>query len=208
MARTSKSFERKKPKFKVQPRTLILCEDSKSCLIYLQEAARHYRSFASIQIAHCGKTDPLGIIGEARKQIRVFESVFCAIDRDSHHGFDDALRLAERNGVKVIASFPSYEFWLLLHFRKTRAPYMAAGALSAGDRIVRDLLLENGMDIYSKGATRGLFLYLLSRLPEARKRSIEVLAEARADGEMNPSTLMHDLLDHFEELGNPQPITT
>jgi RloB-like protein len=149
MARSAKSFRRKKAKFKPLPRTLVLCEDSKSCLVYLQEAARHFRSFAQIEISHCGKTDPIGIVNEAMKRRHKFDHVFCAIDRDNHHGFDGALETAMANGVDVVASFPSYEFWLLLHFRSTRAPYVAAGNSSAADRLIRDLRREPGMDNYS-----------------------------------------------------------
>ncbi len=207
MARSAKSFERKKAKFKTQPRTLVLCEDSKSCLGYLQEAARHFRSYAQIEISHCGKTDPIGIVNEAKKRRHKYDHIFCAIDRDTHHVFDDALETAKATGVEVVASFPSYEFWLLLHFRRTRAPYRAAGASSSADRLIRALREEHGMDNYSKGNPRGLFLTLIPMLPAARQRSIEVLVEAVADGEMNPSTRMHILLDHFEKLGGPLPIT-
>lgn len=42
MGRTSKSFERKKPLFKAEPKILVLCEDLKSSKCYLEDAAEHF----------------------------------------------------------------------------------------------------------------------------------------------------------------------
>lgn len=97
MARNTSRFDRKKPSFKQQARVLVLCEDTKSSLIYLQDAARYFRSYAEVGIAHCGKNDPLNIVKEAIQRRRVYDKVYCAIDRDHHEGFDAALALAAGN---------------------------------------------------------------------------------------------------------------
>ena len=205
VARQASSFARLRPRFKPQARVLVLCEDSKSSLHYLRDAARHFRSYAEVEVTHCGKTDPKGIVAEAAKRRLGFDEVYCAIDRDSHLGFNEALALAAAQKVGVIASYPCYEFWLFLHFCKSRAPYMAAGALSAADRMVRELRLQPGMKDYAKGSFDGLFGLLLTRLPEARQRAAEVLADALQDGEMNPSTRLHELITLFESLGTLRP---
>lgn len=209
MARSASSFGRPKARFRPQPRTLVLCEDEKSCLVYLKEAVQHFRSYAEIEVANCGKSDPKGIVTEAvsLKRRLKFDTVICAIDRDSHHGFQEALELAAQNQISVIASYPCYEFWLLLHFRKTRAPFMPAGDHSAAERVSRSLRQESGMDKYEKGTAKGLFAALHERLPVARTRSMQVLTEALADGEMNPSTRLHELIEAFEALGKLQPLT-
>lgn len=204
MARTS--FARQKPRYKVQARVLIICEDSKSSLSYLQDAARHFRSYAEVEVTHVNRTDPKGIVAEAVKRSSSFDAVYCAIDRDSHAGFDEALQLAASQApkVSVIASYPCYEYWLLLHFRKSTKPYSSVGASSAGDRLVKELRAEPGMNGYSK-ALPGLFHSLLPNLPRARERAAEVLADTENNG-MNPSTRLHTLMDVLESLGTPQPI--
>jgi hypothetical protein len=35
------------------------------------------------------------------------------------------------------------------------------------------------------------------------RRAVEVLAEADADGNPNPSTRLHELLEEFQKLGTP-----
>jgi hypothetical protein len=164
-------FEREKPQLKPLPRVLILCEDSKSCLDYLNEAAQHFRSHAEVEIAHCGKTNPKGIVAEALRRCAFFQRVYCVIDRDTHYGFDEAISAAAAHSkpVGIIASYPCYEFWLLLHFRDTRAPHMSAGKTSGSDRLIKELVKEQGMERYAKGCFDCLFLLLLDKLPDAPK---------------------------------------
>lgn len=199
---------RAQPTLKIQPRVLILCEDAKSCLDYLKDAARNFRAYAEVEIAHTGHTDPLGIVSVGIQRQRVFESVVCVIDRDTHENFNEAIRMADENSIKMIVSYPCYEFWLFLHFRYSRAGYVAAGKFSAGEVMARTLCNEPEMADYEKGKNTGIFRKLIDRLPLARKRSLQIHTEAVEDqGDMNPSTSMHQLMDFFEELQKPVPIT-
>jgi hypothetical protein len=93
VARKASSFGRPGARFKPQPQVLILCEDSKSCLDYLADAARHFRAF--VDIAHCGRTDPIGIVNEGITKLRQYDEVYCAIDRDSHESFSAAQAAAK-----------------------------------------------------------------------------------------------------------------
>ena len=207
MARAPSRFDRKQPSLKQQARVRVLCEDFKSSRLYLQDAANHFRAYAEVEILHCGKNDPKGIVAEAVKRQKRFDHVYCAIDRDSDPKFDAALSQAGAHAkVTVIASYPCYEYWLLLHFRKTRKSYIGVGSHSSGELLVKDLCKEDGMGNYDKGASSSLFDDLFSRLLKARQRAAEVLAEAHIDGGMNPSTRLHELIDLFDKLGTPQPI--
>jgi len=49
MARKSSPFERKKSSLKQQPLVLIICEDTKSSLQYLKDAARHFRAIVEVE---------------------------------------------------------------------------------------------------------------------------------------------------------------
>lgn len=183
----------------------MLCEDTKSALNYLQDAARHFRSHAVVKIAHCGRTDPLGIVEEAITSRRNFEVIFCVIDRDSHESFEDALLRAAEFGdsIRVLPSYPCYEYWLLLHHRFTRAPVTSVGAQSAGTRMVAALRGEDGMAEYEKGTSNSVFDRLLDRLPIARVNAARALHAAVAEQEMNPSTEVHLLISELERLGVP-----
>lgn len=211
MAKTASSFARSKSSFKTQPPVLVLCEDSKSSRRYLEDANAYFRSFASVEVSHCGKTDPIGIVREAIAACtKKYEHAYCVIDRDTHPSFDDAVQLANQNSEKIslVVSYPCYEFWLLLHFGKTRKPYARAGKYSAGDLLIKDLTTAHlMMSEYEKGGSIGLFEGLLDRLPSAMKWSEQILAEAEQDGEMNPSTSLHRLIEKLRDLGKPEKIS-
>lgn len=206
MARSTSRFDRKKPSLKQQARILVICEDTKSSRIYLEDATRHFRAQAEIDIVHSGKNDPLNIVAEAVRRRRDFDKIYCVIDRDSHEGFDQALRLANANAaqVVVIASYPCYEYWLLLHFCKTSKPYAPAGKNSSGELLIKDLRKKDGMADYAKGDSKSIFDSLVLMLPTARRHATERMVEAIDDGSLDPSTRLHELIDLFEELGKPQ----
>lgn len=209
MMRTPASYNRSNPLFKPQPTVLVICEDSKSGKHYLEEARIHFRINALVEITHCGKTDPLNIVKEAIRRQGKFDNIFCAIDRDEHQNFDEALNLANSsNKVKIIASYPCFEFWLLIHFvGNKRKPYTAVGNYSAADLLIKDLRVHPGMENYDKGKDKNIFGLLLGdKFNEARRVAPIILADAIKSEEMNPSTKLHELIDFFEKLSSPQSV--
>ncbi|MDD1608315.1 MAG: RloB family protein, partial [Methylococcaceae bacterium] len=198
-----------KPSFKQQPTVLVICEDTKSGKHYLEDASQHFRVNVQIEIIHCGKTDPKGIVKEAIGRQKKFDHVFCAIDRDTHQNFDEALNLAKTaEKVEIIVSYPCFEFWLLLHFGYNRKPYAAAGKYSPADLVIKELRTHSCLKNYDKSNTQNIFKLMLENgFIEARRIAPKVLKEAIASGEMNPSTQLHELLDFFETLSKPQQIT-
>jgi len=206
MARRANSFARPKPRFRPQPKVLVICEDSKSGKCYLEDASLHFRVKVQVEISYCGKTDPLNIVKEAISRKPKFDKVFCTIDRDTHETFDKALDLVKAKNIDIIASYPCFEFWLLLHFGYSRKPFAAAGKQSAADALIKELRTCPGMESYDKGNDKKIFALLASRLNDARRISPKVLADAISSGEMNPSTRLHELLDQFEKLAKPQEI--
>jgi hypothetical protein len=202
MARSLSSYGRPGARLKQSPTVLILCEDSKSSQTYLREAALHYRAYAKIELADTRWTDPVGIVREAISRNRRFDAIYCAIDRDTHHNFDEAVALAAGFGVNLIVSYPCYEFWLILHFKRTRRPHSSVGSKSAADRATDELRKQDGMGGYAKGDCKGLFEKLYSRLPVARANADWALEQAETAGSLDPSTRIHNLISLFETLGN------
>jgi hypothetical protein len=209
VARSASSFKRGAAKYKPQPKVLVICEDAKSSLEYLNDAARYYRIYVDVEVIHCGRTDPLGIVYEARDKRSKYDEVYCVIDRDGHQNFNEALIIAnDLKSIHVIASYPCFEFWLLLHFGHNTKPYAPAGKKSAADFVLEDLCVKPGMAGYTKGGTIGLFGKLLGDPYEtAKKASPRILEDAKLIGEMNPSTQLHELMIKFESLSTPENIS-
>ncbi|NMY86094.1 RloB domain-containing protein [Pseudomonas sp. WS 5411] len=208
MARTADSFRRKESRFRQLPTVLVLCEDLKSGKTYLEDAALHFRANAKVEIAHCGVTHPKGIVEHAIGRQSKFDKVFCAFDRDTHESFDEALRLADTHPkITIIASYPCFEFWLLLHFGYSRKPFARSGRHSAGDLVSIDLKEKPGMENYRKSGAAGYFQKLLGEpFNEARRQAPRVIADVARSGDPNPSTQIHLLIDEFEQLAKPLEI--
>ena len=209
--RSAASFRRGPSKYNTQARVLVLCEDSKSSKIYLEDASRHFRATTKVEIAHPNCTDPLGIVNAAVRQQGNFDVVYCVVDRDTHANWDRAINMAHGHSkVKLVRSFPCFEFWLLLHFEYTRAGYARAGKDSAAAQVVRDLKKKPGMSKYDKGSIEGLFGSLCGEsediLTTACDRGDRTLHEAAQDGEPNPSTEMQILIRVLRKLGRPVPV--
>lgn len=209
--RSTASFTRGTAKFKVQARVLVLCEDSKSSKTYLEDASKYFRATAQVQIAHPGRTDPLGVVQAGVKQKSDFDVVYCVVDRDSHANWEQAIDLARGHPkLRMVRSFPCFEFWLLLHFCYTRASYASAGALSAADQVVRDLRQKPGMAGYAKGSIEGLFQKLCGEadvtLNTACTHGDRTLIDAEREGDPNPSTELQNLIRELRKLGSPERV--
>jgi len=128
-------------------RILIVSEGSKTEPLYFEEIRAAYQLHSAnveVQPSQLG-TAPIQVVQYARqlfeqgdlvKRIRpkCFDQVFAVFDRDDHQSYFDALNLAESiNGklkndnnqpvqFKAIASVPSFELWLLLHYEDVLAP--------------------------------------------------------------------------------------
>lgn len=207
MGRTSSSFERKAPRFSATPKILVICEDTKSGKKYLEDARRYFRADVEIEIIHCGRNDPKGIVDAAIDRLKKYQLIFCMVDRDRHENFDEAMSLAiKHDKIKMIVSYPCFEIWLILHFYYSRKPYAEAGKKSPADCVITDLKAILEMSDYDKGAAKSIFKLLEPRLSEARKNSEKAYQHAMKEGELNPSTLLHELIAHFEELSSPRPL--
>lgn len=210
MGRSAASFSRPKSRHKPPPTVLVICEDTKSGKRYLEDASLHFRVTVQVEITHCGNTDPKGIVTEAISRQNKFDHVYCAIDCDTHKNFAEAINLAKTSKkVEIIASYPCFEFWLLLHFGYNRKPYNAIGKYSAAELVIKDLRTRPILEKYDKGKDENIFnLMLANGFAEARRVSPKILKEAEDSGEMNPSTQLHELIDVFEKFSKLQPINS
>ena len=199
---TSNRFARPEPSRKQQPTVLVICEDSKSSLEYLKAAARHFRAYAKLEVAHVGSA-PQTIVAKALQRAKHFEEIYCVIDRDTHELFDQAINHAKAESkITMIVSYPCFEFWLLLHFKKTRKPYATTGNKSPADAVLVDLKKTDTLRQYTKGNALDLFSLLLPKLRVAFTNAAWSNAAAFEENNPNPSTQIDTLLHRLDKLGS------
>ena len=185
-------------------RVLIVCEGKKTEPTYFRDLIREYRlTSAIVKVAGEG-ADPKIVVERAKERQKAeqraeeqYDRIFCVFDRDEHEKFDAASRDAKRHGFKLARSWPCFEYWLLLHFSSARSPYVRKGGKSPADNCIGDL--KQHCPEYTKAA-QGVFVALQNRLDTAMNNSRNVLRDAIATNERNPSTEIHRLVDYLKSL--------
>lgn len=191
-------------------RILIVTEGSKTEPLYLEEictAHQLHSANVAVQPGQLG-TAPIQVVryahqlfeeGDLRKGIRPrsFDQVYAVFDRDEHASYFDALNLAQslngklrnddrqRVSFKAIASIPSFELWLLLHFEDIQAPIHRDEVMAR--------LKQHTPGGYEKGAG-GAFAATRGRLETATQRAQALAAQFNAYTDPEPYTALHELV--------------
>ena len=190
-------------------RILIVTEGSKTEPLYLEEIrAAHQLHSANVEVqpGQLG-TAPIEVVryarqlfeqGDLRKGIgpKRFDRVYAVFDRDDHGSYFDALNLAKsldgklRNddrqpvSFKAIASIPSFELWLLLHYEDIQAPIRRDEVMTR---------LKKHIPGYDKGAG-GAYATTSDRLATATQRALALAGKFNAYTDPEPYTALHELV--------------
>jgi hypothetical protein len=108
----------------------------------------------------------------------LYDEVWCVLDVDDHPKLDEAKIMARDNGIDVAISNPSFELWLLLHFRDNPG---------AQDRHHLQKMTKGFVDGYDKHINFDRFA---PHYEAARSRAARMQRQAEEDGEphRNPTT--------------------
>ncbi|MBW8015353.1 MAG: RloB domain-containing protein [Planctomycetes bacterium] len=115
---------------------LIVCEDAKSSTDYFKKL-RSKLNIKPVKVEVCGEecgSDPRSVVNYAnkRKDAAVispvgdkYDETFCVIDIDKHQAdnLNAAIQKARDNDIDLIISNPCFEYWYVLHFKKTGSAY-------------------------------------------------------------------------------------
>ncbi|GHU08310.1 hypothetical protein AGMMS50225_06720 [Betaproteobacteria bacterium] len=207
--RQRRQLERKLNQRASYDRILIVSEGSKTEPNYFNEIRAAYRlhtANVTVRPSELG-TAPIQVVQYARElfeqgdrhrgiQARAFEQVFAVFDRDDHDSYFDALRLAESLDGKLkndarqlirfqaIASVPSFELWLLLHYEDIHAPLHR-------DEVMRRL--KQHIPGYDKGAGNA-FAITQGALSLATQRAEALATRVTARDAPEPFTAVVELV--------------
>ncbi len=189
------------------PSVLIVCEGRETEPNYIDGLRDHLRVNAAAVHIEGGDsvTDPVGLVRKAQKLYksdRDYDLVYVVCDGDSIH-LADARVLAARplrnaagdtTQVQMIASCPSIEFWLLLHFEYSARPFQNSAEAQRALRAHLPDYRKNDRDIFRKTVT-GFDL--------ACQRVQQLKEELRANGGTAPDTDMPLLVHQFRRMQRP-----
>ena len=197
---------------------LIVCEGEKTEPFYFKELIDHYEIHsANVRVSgDCG-SDPLSVINhgiklyeeELKVESGAFDKVYCVFDRDMHpnyqHALDKLVNLKPKEVFFAANSVPCFEYWLLLHFTYTTAPYSSVGGVSSGAAVLKEL--KAFWPEYTK-AVPGVFLTTLQlrndELGYAKANAKRAFIAANENHTDNPSTMVHLLVEYLQQIKSPQ----
>lgn len=208
-ARQASDLQRRKEQRAPYDRVLIVSEGGKTEPNYFNELVDYYKlNSANVEVTgDCGSS-PTSVVSHADKLYResvdennAFDRVFCVFDRDTHDGYQPALDriagLKPRCVFTAITSIPCFEYWLLLHFTYTDRPFHAAGKSSIAATVLQEL--KKYWPEYEKSVA-GNFSHRIGELDFAKANAARALKSAQANGNENPSTRVHELIEYLQSI--------
>jgi len=188
---------------------LIVCEGEKTEKKYLRALCNDLRlSGASVMITPSYRgSDPMSVVKYAMERYKddksIYDRIYCVFDRDTHANFNEAMAfvesssLAMRRVLQVALSVPCFEFWVLLHFEYSSAPFVPAGGRSPCDHVVEAIKLR--IRDYAK-SMEGLYDRLKPLTDQALVHADRIEEENRRSRSQNPATGVHKLVRYLREL--------
>jgi hypothetical protein len=213
--RQRRQLERKVNQRASYDRILIVTEGSKTEPYYFMGIRQHYR-LQTTNVIVCKSTSgtsPKQVVTSAlelfmqgdrsrRIEPKKFDRVYAVFDRDEHHHFIDALKLAEsqvgklRNDnkdvviFKAIPSIPCFELWLLLHFEDIKSP------IERHETLTR---LKKHLPDYTK-SSENIFIITKENLEQASQRAAALSRLRSQDDDKGPYTAIFELVNLLTNL--------
>ncbi|MCK4626389.1 MAG: RloB domain-containing protein [Phycisphaerae bacterium] len=204
-AQRTGSLERRKP-FRTQGRCiLIVCEGEKTEPDYFKSLRRELR-LRSVKVEVVGKecgSAPINVVDEAIKKkdssksatiVDYYDEIWCVMDVEApqpHTTLDQALDKARDNGLKVALTNPCFEYWYILHFKKTSQFMQKNGDVIKVLKKCYPEYCKNSLDIFDA---------IFPHTTDAIKNAGDVIKEKHWGEDLrgcNPSTHVHRLVEQL-----------
>lgn len=202
MRKEQRKLARRKGALEGLPSVLIVCEGRETEPNYIDGLCEHLGvNRQAVKVIRGGSvTDPVGLVKKAQRLFKEdggHDLVYVVCDGDAPH-LAEARQLAQkktlrnaarvRTHVNVVASHPSFEFWLLLHFEYSARAYPAAAD-------VTDAIRRHVTD-YEKNE-RNIFAKVAAGLDAACQNVEKLKIELNQTGARTPDTDFCTLVDQL-----------
>jgi len=184
----SKSYSRRKHDTRnLYQRFLIICEGTKTEPQYFS----HFKhTGVRIEIIGTGRNTE-SLVDEAvkRKKDGEFDQVWCVFDKDDfpEDQFENAIKQAEKKGLKVAYSNQSFELWYVLHFEYLHTSIDRKYYLEKIEHYLNIKYTKNNPEIFSH-----LQKYIYTAIINADKLLMEY-PDSHPEKD-DPSTTVHKLV--------------
>lgn len=200
--RSTRSLQRKPGRRAPREITLLICEGGSERVYF--DALRNRLRLSTMEVSFpCPQgSAPINVVDCALQKAKEpgrYDHIYCVFDRDDHDTFDLARaklqQHAKRARLHEAVSIPCFEYWLLLHFAFTDAPFPDC------DAVIRRLVQH--LPGYTKSDPRQV-PPLLERLEQAMQHAQRLESQRATIGD-NPYTSVHHLVRHLQGIAAKDP---
>lgn len=187
--RETPDIDRQKEIKPEREKMLIYCEGENTEPSYF----KHYK-LSNVKVSCFGEGyNTLSLVkraidlrNKAKDADKPYDEVWCVFDRDpprtnggghSPQNFNEAIALAEKEGIRVAYSIQAFEYWLILHFNDHQGGTMDRNDY---DKMLNRYLKPFGCSYDGKGSkivTRQIFDVLEAEEPKTGRRRRELASE-------------------------------
>jgi len=203
-----RNYDRRRPYLSLRERVLIVCEGEKTEPNYFKSLKKELKLTAvevEIEGKMCGSA-PISVVDYAlslkkdakRSPIKTeYDVIWCVIDVEAptpHQSLDRAMDKSKANGLKIALSNPCFEYWYLLHFKKTSA------LMDSNEKVVK--ALRRYYHAYKKNDIK-FFDVIYSKVDFAITNAKLVIKEKHYGKDLrncNPSTDVHKIVEHLRDI--------
>ncbi len=130
----------------------------------------------------------------------MYENVWVAFDKDEFKDFDDAIKFAQEQGIKVAWSNQSFEYWLYLHFEYCISALHRDEWFQKVDEIFQERQIGNGCYKKNLGNMFALFSSdgkLKTAIANAKR--CEARYKNKLQSQCDPCTTVHHLVSSLKD---------
>ncbi len=189
---------------------LIVCEGKKTEPQYFISLRQKLR-MSNVEVEIIGKecdSAPITVVDHAidlkekagKSSIRDnYDEIWCVMDVEApqpHESLKRAIQKANSNGLSVILSNPCFEYWFLLHFKRTSAQFLSNA------KVRKALQVKKYLPDYEKNDS-GVFAKIYPKTATAISNANAVINEKHYGEDLsgcNPSTHVFRIVEQLHEI--------
>jgi hypothetical protein len=184
----------------LRPLHLFICEDAKSSKYYMEGLGRSKN--VNIKAENCYGTSPENVLRAAEEKRALFPdegtaTIYCLFDKDDCEDakFKKVVSACREKGLVPAISVPCYEYWLLLHLRKTDKAFQDARECCEDFKNAYNKEFQTNFNIKQLKSRKEIFEDLKDRLQTA----VQNAESLNLDENGSPYTNIHEVIKNIIE---------
>lgn len=184
----------------LRPLHLFICEDTKSSKYYIEGLGKD--NGINIKAENANGTSPENVLKSAKDKQKLFTDkgvvqIYCLFDKDDcdDNKFNKVIAQCKKAGFTPAISIPCYEYWLLLHLKRTNQPFNDAQECCETFRTEYNRRFQTQYSIKELKAKKDIFNDLKNNLNTAITNAENLNLEENN----TPYTNMHEVIKKVME---------